>query len=177
MDVTVALAIFLAVLLLVVFISIMGSREKPGRFFGRFDERQMKVRGKAFKAAFIVMTVYYLIYGMLITFCKTGFGAENIMIFFGLEIGFITFAVYCILRDAFLSLNQSFITSIITDAVCALIMFVSFFKDRADGLPVIVDGKLTETVFTLSIGITFSIVLIASLVRHHYEKKEDQSGQ
>ena len=69
-----------------------------------FDERQLIIRGKAYKYGFFA-TLAALI---TVIFCSSVFGFDMLLLggasclFFGLTV----FAVYCIWNDAFVSFNQ-----------------------------------------------------------------------
>ncbi|MCR4721490.1 MAG: hypothetical protein K5655_07175 [Lachnospiraceae bacterium] len=139
-----------------------------------FDERQVLYRGKAFKYSFIVMSVYYALYAVIVSLCGEGFGSEELMIFIGLEIGLVFCYVYCILHDAFVAVNRSFAFIVILDLICLIIQLVSYFRERAEGALLVENGKLTSTGLPLSLAVSFGVILIALLVRKHYQKKEER---
>ncbi len=163
------------VVMVVCVVIISNRREKTAAQNGVFDERQMKIRGDAFKWSFIVMVVYYMAYAILISFAGEGLGAPELMIFIGLELGLVFCSVYCILRDAFLAINRSFGFIVILDVCCIVAQLVGYFRERAQGALLIEDGKLTTTGLPLSIAVSFMIILVALLVRRHYEKREEQN--
>ena len=171
---------FVALAAMIVTTFVMFGRQNKGRGNtdgSGFDERQVLYRGKAFKYSFIIMSAYYAIYAVIVSFCGEGFGAEELMIFIGLEIGLVFCYVYCILHDAFVAVNRSFAFIVIMDLCCLTIQLISFFRERAQGALLIENGKLTSTGLPLSLAVSFGVILIALLVRRHYQKKEEREEE
>ena len=162
------------VVMVVCVVAVSNRRERTAAQNGVFDERQMKIRGDAFKWSFIVMVVYYMAYAILISFTQNGLGVPELMIFLGLELGLVFCSVYCILRDAFLAINRSFGFIVTMDLCCIAAQLVGYFRERAQGALLIENGKLTATGLPLSLAISFGVILIALLVRRHYQKKEER---
>lgn len=167
---------FAILVVMVVCIVIVSYRkEKSVKQSEVFDERQMKIRGDAFKWSFTVMVVYYMAYAILVSFTGDGLGAVELMIFIGLELGLVFCSVYCILRDAFIAINRSFGFIVVLSACCIVAQLIGYYRERAAGALLIEDGKLTATALPLSIAVSFMIILVALLVRRHYEKREEQN--
>ncbi len=167
---------FAVLVVMVVCVAIISNRkEKTAALNDVFDERQMKVRGDAFKWSFIVMVIYYMAYAILISITSDALGAPELMIFIGLEIGLVFCSVYCILRDAFLAVNRNFTLIIILNVCCIVAQLIGYFRERVNGAALIKDGKLTTTGLPLSIAVSFMIILVALLVRRHYEKREEEN--
>ncbi|MCR5431164.1 MAG: hypothetical protein K6E95_01260 [Lachnospiraceae bacterium] len=163
------------VVMVVSVVIVSNRRESKAAQNGIFDERQVKIRGDAFKWSFIVMVVYYLAYAILVSFTNDGLGAPELMIFIGLELGLVFCSVYCILRDAFIAVNRSFGFIVIMDICCIVAQLIGYYRERIQGALLIKDGKLTSTCLPLSIALSFGIILVALFVRRHYQKREEQN--
>lgn len=73
----------------------------------RYDERQLKVRGDGFKYGFFTGLIYNSIL-CLIHIAEIEIPvAEEVMLFFGIILSTSVYAIYCIRKEAYISLNES----------------------------------------------------------------------
>lgn len=78
----------------------------------KYDERQMQIRGKAYKWAFITCVVYFLAISVLDYLLPGGLQADMfLLIWIGIFLGAVVCSVYCILNDAEIPLFRSAKTS------------------------------------------------------------------
>ncbi|MBO4762013.1 MAG: hypothetical protein J5499_01170 [Lachnospiraceae bacterium] len=169
--------IMIAVVLIMIIGMIVVSRRDGNRAPENevFDERQKMIRGDGYKWGFVSMICYFMIYAIIISASGHTIGEPELMIFIGLEIGLVVCAVYCILRDALIGVNRSFKFVVFMDAFCLLAQLIGYLRERANGALLIENGKLTSTALPLSIAVSFMIILVALLVRRHYQKREEQN--
>ena len=84
---------------------IWAERKFPGK---KYDERQMLARGKAYRLALAVSTVYFTVVGVYLTF-HTGEDLPvepYILIFFGIVLQAQVCHIYCLLTHAALPLGE-----------------------------------------------------------------------
>ena len=73
---------------------------------GEYDERQVLVRGKAYKVGFLSTLGAGAVYGFISTVLKRPLAEDGIAVFFILLFGVGVFVVYCIMNDAFFSISD-----------------------------------------------------------------------
>ncbi|MBQ5568411.1 MAG: hypothetical protein IIT41_04120 [Oscillospiraceae bacterium] len=66
-----------------------------------YDERQLVIRGKAYKVGFLSTLGAGAVYGFISTVLKRPLAEDGIAVFFILLFGVGVFVVYCIMNDAF----------------------------------------------------------------------------
>ena len=146
---------------------------KGGEAKRKYDERQIAAQGKAFKLAFFTMIVYDMLL-LLLLGAEIPVPADNaFLVFFGLLLSVAVFAIYSVLNDAYIALNESRRLIIGWFSVIALLNLVisAILITRGSFL---LDGKLTlinsANLFCGAFIILFLAVLVIKGVR---DKEED----
>lgn len=154
-------------------IAFFAEREKRSQKNGRYDERQLAARGRAFQWGFFTMVVYYLVYGFVtdcfgIVWCDRLFGT-----LLGIQLGTLVFCVICIFSDAYLRPADSRTGALIgINCIGASQLFIYLSHYRSE--PPVRNGVVTETcVYLLFIALALMIDL-AFFVKWRSEKREEQ---
>lgn len=153
-------------LVVMVFMVLMVARIRKKGTAKVFDERQLIIRGKAYKYGFFsaLAALAVLIFcNAVLSFDMLLFGAASCM-FFGLTV----FAVYCIWNDAFLSFKQKPSSYLLIGGIVIVVNGSGVVKRLVEGTEI---AELLNDVFCLNIlcaaafmviEITIAIKLIAS---------------
>lgn len=98
-----------------------GQKDPPSPGRGKYDERQKLARGRAFRAGFITVICYEMLYGfadlMGLRWCVNFTG-----ILIGLFLGLAVFAVTAIVQDAYLAINERMNNWLI---LCGVVVFTN----------------------------------------------------
>ncbi len=159
--------IVIGILMLVVY-AIHGKNDEPCKF----DERQLLVRGTAFKMGFFSLIFYNFIYGMLVVACDVDFIDHTTALFVGIFISTCIFACYCIWNDAYVALNRSPKRFMLLFAVLGIINLVAGIAGIIEG-KVFHDGMLDYRSINLFVGAIFVILFITYLLKKVIKDKED----
>jgi len=155
--------------LTVVFLIRYLSRKKWGPC--EYDERQMLVRGKAFKAAFLTLVIYLSVDGLLSAFTEIRWANTFVVDYIGIGLALEVYAIICILKDAYFPLREKpgrYLTLFGILIVCS--GFVSL-AGYLDGEPFITDGMLNYRSINPVIFVAFTGIFIALAVRRAADKK------
>ncbi len=171
MGLLLGIFIFLLLITLVV-------RKRKGEL-PRYDERQLLLRGRAYRSAFLALVVYLLANGMFSLIAKTAWADAATSSFVGICLAVTVFVVACIKSDAYFPVNQKprfyfglflFITLVnLATGVARLI---------SDGDSLFTDGALNHNIMPLVIFAMFAAVLAALLImRIRSRTHSETSGQ
>lgn len=155
-----------------------------------YDERQLVVRSKAYKFAFFTL----MIYTVLVQFINDIFEVSLLSSFGGAWIGvcisITVFVVYCVVNDAYISLNENKRGILILFGGIALLNLVISLSgvlskeiDFLDEVQIMKDGVLTthsvisiETA-NLSCAIMFIIICVAIVIKAFVEEREESMDE
>lgn len=171
--------------------------KKAGGKFGVFckckekayDERQLLARGQAYKAGFFTLMIYIVI----VVFLDEIFDIHFLMSFGGMWLGVCisisVFAIVCILKDAYMSLqeNAKGILMVFGGIEVMNICFSLPNLLHGEGLTEVVQGvkngeiyeytKLSVTSMNLTVGILFAVILAAFLGKMWYDRKHENEDE
>jgi len=150
-------AAFLVFFLFLFFIT----RKKKNNKNAEYDERQIAARGKAFRAGFFSMMLYFAWFMVVSTFELELINRYNVyFIFAGIVFGTGVFAVIAIKNDAYLKLNTKVGTQL---KVMVLITVVNI----ASGIVNYVYGDAKSGAFLMNaLCALLSIVILAAILIH-----------
>ena len=150
-------AAFLVFFLFLFFIT----RKKKNNKNAEYDERQIAARGKAFRAGFFSMMLYFAWFMVVSTFEFELISRYNVYIIFaGIVFGIGVFAVMAIKNDAYLKLNTKVGTQL---KVMVLITVVNI----ASGIVNYVYGDAKSGAFLMNaLCALLSIVILAAILIH-----------
>ena len=159
-----AVGIFI-VLFLIVFACVVRSSVK-----NTYDERQQIYRGKGCRFAFIVLLLCNLVYGLVGVDTFPADPDLMVMVIGVLGVG--TYCVYCIWKDAYIGLRQNWKTVAIPLAVIGVLDLYSGITALLSGKG-LEDGRLTENMLSLFIGILFVVICGALVFRNMMWDKDE----
>lgn len=138
---------------------------------GKYDERQLLVRSKAYQIAFIVLILYLVINGMInsvlgIQWCDSFMGS-----LLGIFLSIMVFAIFCIFHDAYVSFQEKPTQSISLFAVIAVANFGIGFINFDWHHDYIVNGQLSYHALNFICGILMIIIILALLIKRGMDKK------
>ncbi len=160
-----------------VFVTVVALRtvlytRRKDREFG-YDERQVLVRGRAYKIGFTtssLLTIIFLV-GVWSTEGIEQYAAAFMTLsFFG---GLAAFVSYSILKDAFLSFRQRGTYYMLVCLVVVISQFLNFFmqEDWRD-IQILL---ASERIFNLCCGVTFLIVFLLLLGKRIVNRREENN--
>ncbi len=143
---------------------------KDGKIKGQYDERQLQAKGNAFKYGFFTQMFYSL---ALATFsmAKIEIPVENgVLLILGVLLGIFVYAIYCINKEAYISLNENKKRLTIVFGFIGLINLVLGIQSIVHGR-VIVEGIITPAVTNLLCAV---LILIIAIVMNLHRSKADE---
>jgi len=146
---------------------------KDGKIKGQYDERQLQARGDGFKYGFFTQMFYSL---ALATFsmAEIEIPVENdVLLMLGALLGVFVYAIYCISKEAYISLNENKKRLTILFSFIGLINLVPGIESIVHGR-IIVDGIVTSAVINLVCAVEILIVtIVMNLHRSKADEEED----
>ena len=166
MDNITTVTVLIAVCFVIGFILTYGLAKKyKGEFPKEFDERQISARGKAHKAGFLSMVVYYAVYTFASWIARDAQVISEYSHFFvwcGVVLGLGVFIVRAIKEDAFLALKQKpAYLSVLCIIVIVLNIIPLFLRN---GEPFSWSSIIKDRGINLSSAVFFILVLVANLI-------------
>ncbi len=164
-----AFFLFLLFFAIVLAILVIYNRNPENR--ANYDERQLLVRGNAYKWGFFTTIIIGCIFMIAIGWYT--YLASYSVAFFSISIfsGILVFAVYSIVKDAFYSLQNNGSSYMLLTAVCTASQFIAFFSDPDWHNPEVILGSIR--MLNLCCGITFLIVLLLLIWKKFARKNEE----
>lgn len=142
-----------------------------------YDERQLLARGEGYRAGFLTLIIYLCVVSVL----SEAFGIHLFMSFAGLWIGvclsIFTFAVICIMKDAYMSLVENAKGVIMMFSAIAILNLVIGLT--ADMSQFVVNGVIATNCINLIVGVLLlAIVVVFSgrmlYINKKYDEEEDE---
>lgn len=139
----------------------------------KYDERQLKVRGDGFKYGFFTGLVYNMVL-CLIYMAKIKIPiAEEVMLFFGIIVSVCVYAVYCIRKEAYISLNESAFRFKVMFSILGVVN-IGFGLMACFHGEMIEDGVLTFRCLNLLCGIFLLVIAILLHIHTKLIEKEEE---
>ncbi len=139
-----------------------------------YDERQILARGKAYQTAFIVLVGYVLGASCLDEF----FGCPQLMSFGGLWLGvclsILVFVCICILKDAYLSLQENAKEFNIMGIVISALNLIPGFLSLSRKQPFLVNGSISYRYINLMVGGLFLLITLLFDLKLIYDKRAEE---
>lgn len=138
----------------------------------KFDERQMVARGQCYKIAFFFMAFYYVVYGIVVSYDQNllqYFG--TIGIYTGIFISMGLFAALCILKEAYVGLNENRNWKMLFVIIGIVNIGLSVKNILRDGW--IEDGSLSFSILNLECGIMMFVLLLVQYIKDRMDARED----
>ena len=161
------------VILIVGVIMFMANKGSTGKDT-HYDEMQLKIRATGYKLGFFVTLIGLYVFGFMIELIES-FGKVISPSFCMMAAGFIgivTFAVYCIIMDAFYSIGQNRKGYIFLCVLVILVNGIGTISHIIEGT-LIEDGMVTFSNCGGLLGAAgFLVILISLLIKEVSGKKE-----
>lgn len=131
-----------------------------------YDERQEIEKGKGYKIGFFVGLVYYL---LLMIVQLTDIEFDNAFFtFLGICLSVGTFAIYCIVKNAYFGYNQP-------PKGVTILLFVILIINLFPCIMSLIEGKmLRSTGINLLCSVLLLTVIVASLIKNHINNKDSE---
>ena len=161
-----------AALVVIIFVMILMSKKKQNG--SHYDEMQLKIRGDGYKLGFFV-TLAGTVILLFLTELFEGFSkvvAPTFGMFVVIMTGIVSFVVYCIFKEAFLSIGQNVKSYMVLCAAVILANVAGSVRQITQGT-FLVDGALTfSNTSNLVCAISFLVILIALIIKTGQDRKE-----
>lgn len=145
---------------------------KKNRTERKYDERQLLVRGNAFKYAFFTMLIYNVI-AYILYLCEANLPLfPDTLFMLGVLVGLMVFVTYSIWNDAYYALNENkkqVNTFLIVIGILNLGIGISHLFDGT----AIVNGKLAVGSINLICGILLIYVFIVNIIKFLVDKRSE----
>ena len=149
----------------IVFIIAAVLRRKAGACTSRqYDERQLALRGNAFRAGFFALLISLCVVAILDVMEVRWYEAP-LDKFFCIFLSITVFACTAILKDAYFGLGERKKTMLSLFALVALLQFFITFTSYQEGA-LIADGILTLKCISPACGTVFLVILLTVLIQH-----------
>ncbi len=140
-----------------------------------YDERQMLVRGKGDRYAFVTLFVYNLIYVLFGDYIEL-IAVRSVVLFMGIILSTWVYVVYTVWNDGYFSLNEKPKSWIGIFAAIAIVNTINGIQDMYY-YGVIQNGVISETVIGLMEGCCIFFILAVIMAKSFLEKREGQNEE
>ena len=141
-----------------------------------YDERQIRVRGDAYRYAFLTVMIYEGIMIVLeigeIPLPIDGY----LMHFAGVLLGLVVLSAYCIWNDAYWGINNNRRRYGIIFVAAALLNVVPVVGAVTNGT-FMKDGKFTTPFINLMVCVMLLVIGVELLMKQHLEKRAEESEE
>ena len=164
--------VIILIIILVLLVLVVVRKRSDDR---NFDERQLQLRGNAYKYAFFALLLFEAFYAIALLFVGRPLMADGVSALLGIFLSITVFAVYCIKNDAFKT-NTHAVTF---KSYCILLVIVIILNSW-NGIQSLRSGELLDSgllqmsVAAPACAVCFLIVLIALLVKAASDKEEEE---
>lgn len=143
----------------------------------KFDERQIILRSTGYKYSFLIMVIYFALYGFFdmitgIQWCETIIGCV-----IGILISVTFFSVYDIINNSYEATKNKNKYNIVIFSILGISNLLIGLANLFGNNNVIVEGKLTYQSLNLLLAIMFLIVLIAYIYKNISDKKDNMAEE
>lgn len=166
-SVGLAVGIMVGIILTII---IVKAFNKDGKFKTKYDEMQLKVRGRAYMFAFWTIVIYEALMCVLTASETMVLPVTNFVLHFTAVIaGVLVQVTYCIWKDAYIGLNTNAGRFSIFCIVIALINLAIGVIAVIHG-EMFVDGKLQDPFINLLIASLFIVIGVELLIKHFTDR-------
>lgn len=151
--------------------------KKDDSIKNKFDERQSVVRNKGMKIAYYILLIYCELY-MIAKVCDYYIPVEDgLIIFAGVIVSIVYFAVYSIFKDCYYALNEQrerFIVFFAIMGVGNLAFYIVYVLRNG----ILTDGKITA-VGNINglVGLAFLTCTVSSIIKAFIDKKAEETDE
>lgn len=140
-----------------------------------YDERQLVGRADAFKGGFFSLLIYITASEIVSILLKKEWITPSCNLGFAISISAITFAIICIIKEAYLGLNQNAKSTIISSSIISVANIVmGLLHMEEDKFVIITEGKLDLDV-NFIVGTALLIVTIVFIIHTTIIRKSEKN--
>ena len=176
MNANVARAVGVAVGILiglVIAVLLVRFANKNKKYKTEYDERQLRVRGDAYRYAFYTMAVIEVIL-FILKLAEVSLPVHDAVLHIAsVLIGCIVLCVYSIWKDAYWGINNNRKRYGVVMVVCGLLNLIPVVGAFAEG-SMVQDGMITGPVINLMVCIMLLLIGFELLLKHILEKRAEQ---
>ena len=176
MNANVARAVGVAVGILiglVIAVLLVRFANKNKKYKTEYDERQLRVRGDAYRYAFYTMAVIEVIL-FILKLAEVSLPVhDSVLHIASVLIGCIVLCVYSIWKDAYWGINNNRKRYGVVMVVCGLLNLIPVVGAFAEG-SMVQDGMITGPVINLMVCIMLLLIGFELLLKHILEKRAEQ---
>lgn len=162
----------LAALVLVCFLVILFEKRAPGE---NFDERQKLARGNAYRVAFWTGAAYFAVAFAYLSSNEQERAVQidpALLIYLGLDLEFLVFYIYCMLKRAALPLSGNAVCSA---ALCGIYGLQNLSRVWAldEGEKLVFSGTESVLVLRLANAVVFFSIAAMYIISYLWKEKEE----
>ena len=176
MNANVARAVGVAVGILiglVIAVLLVRFANKNKKYKTEYDERQLRVRGDAYRYAFYTMAVIEVIL-FILKLAEVSLPVhDSVLHIASVLIGCIVLCVYSIWKDAYWGINNNRKRYGVVMVVCGLLNLIPVIGAFVEG-SMVQDGMITGPVINLMVCIMLLLIGFELLLKHILEKRAEQ---
>lgn len=166
---------FVVGILLVVLIKFLFDRRKTEQKKGcDYDERQRLARGKAFQYGFFTLLGWIVVTGVIYNDTMPQWCSLIVLNMIGAGIALLVFGLYCIAKDAYLSLREKPLSMYIVTGVAGFSNLGVALHHFGEQGGLFEDGKLGLSMVNLILGIVFIVLLAVFFVKMRQNQEETE---
>ena len=177
MNANVARAVGVAVGILiglVIAVLLVRFANKNKKYKTEYDERQLRVRGDAYRYAFYTMAVIEVIL-FILNLAEVSLPVHDSVLHIAcVLIGCIVLCVYSIWKDAYWGINNNRKRYGVVMVACGLLNLIPVVGAFAEG-SMVQDGMITGPVINLMVCIMLLLIGFELLLKHILEKRAEQT--
>lgn len=161
---------------IIMVVIVLKFSNRDHRMTTEYDERQQKIRGKAYQYAFYTLVVCEVVH-MAVDMGKIELPVEGAVIHFSnIIIAGLVLAGYCVWHDVYWGLNNDrrrYAISFIALAALNAIPVVGAVKNDS----LIVDGRLSTPFINLMVLVMMAVLAVMLIIKEVIEKKIEESEE
>lgn len=146
--------------------------KKKGEYKDKFDERQILVRGRAFKYGMITALIYFAILGILTEGKLLNYFKPSGLIMVGVLLSIGVCAGYAIWNDGYFSLSTNKNRLIVSFGIITVFMASTSVLSILSGM-IIDDGKISFLVTNIFGTIMFIVIFVILIIKAVIDSRED----
>ena len=175
LGISVGLAVGILVgLIIAVFLVRMANTDKKVK--SEYDERQLRVRGDAYRYAFYTVLIYETILAILAAGRITLPVQSYLVHFAGILLGCLVLSGYSIWKDAWWGINNNRKRYAVVFIVCAVLNLIPVVGSITAGT-LMQDGELTAPFLNAMICFMLLVVGIELLIKHLMDKRSGKEEE
>ena len=140
-----------------------------------FDERQLAGRGDAFKGGFFSLLIYVTTSELTTILMDKEWITPDCNLALALSISSMTFAIICIVNEAYIGLEQNTKSTIITSSIISVTNTIIGLLHMSDNKFVVVNEGRLDLDVNFTVGLALLIVTIVLILHTRISRKSEES--